>query len=144
MNQAKYLVASVLICGMQIMYAATPSNPQECSAVQDKEKRLQCYDSAAAKEPEQNKLSSTESKVRVAVLRGLKDPDSAKFGEFISTKADNGMSIGCIAVNAKNAMGGYSGIQQAALVEIEGEWRLLTTASISQATCLDVLKSTAK
>jgi len=47
---------------------------------------------------------------KAAVLKVLKDPDSAKFGAF---KAD--LHTASLAVNARNAMGGYAGEQTVTL-----------------------------
>ena len=48
----------------------------------------------------------TKDKVKDEVRRNLKDPDSAKFGDYhLNSKTGRG----CIEVNAKNDMGGYTG-----------------------------------
>lgn len=55
-----------------------------------------------------------------AVLQRLKDPDSAKFGNF--TLIDDERA--CLTVNAKNAYGGYTGDKEAWLNKIGGEWNV--------------------
>ena len=62
-----------------------------------------------------------EGKMQAAVLASLKDPDSAKFGKM--TKVNE--SHACLTVNAKNAMGGYTGDQQAYLTEYKNKWEVL-------------------
>lgn len=47
-----------------------------------------------------------------AVRKSLKDPESARFGDFyFNSKTKKA----CLAVNAKNSMGGYTGFKQAVL-----------------------------
>jgi hypothetical protein len=53
------------------------------------------------------------------VRRNLKDPDSAKFGKFyFNEKTERA----CLAVNAKNALGGYTGEHHALLVTDNKVW----------------------
>ena len=47
-----------------------------------------------------------------AVKDALKDPDSARFGEFYQSSKSGNV---CLVVNAKNSMGGYTGDQIAKL-----------------------------
>jgi len=61
-----------------------------------------------------------ESDAKKAVLEALKDPDSAKFGEF--TQVDEAHA--CLTVNARNSMGGYTGDQQALLTKDENGWKV--------------------
>lgn len=63
-----------------------------------------------------------ESEIKKAVLERLKDPDSAKFGEITI-----GEENACATVNAKNAMGGYTGDKQFALSKMSGKWVALDT-----------------
>lgn len=63
-----------------------------------------------------------ESDVKKVVQSGLKDPDSAKFGKFTQLDAN----YVCIAVNAKNSMGGYTGNQEALVRKVNGHWEVLT------------------
>jgi hypothetical protein len=85
-------------------------------------------------------LNNEESAVKKAVLTGLKDPESAKFGQF-KLIDDN---RACITVNAKNAYGGYVGDQQALVLKKSGSWILLTTEDISQEKCAEVIKQVGK
>lgn len=48
--------------------------------------------------------------VRVGVVSGLKDPESARFGGMIGAKDRDGDITVCGFVNAKNSYGGYSGM----------------------------------
>lgn len=60
--------------------------------------------------------NSNQRAAERAVRDMLKDPDSAKFGEFYFNEETN---AGCLTVNAKNSMGGYTGDQQAFVVKDE-------------------------
>lgn len=54
-----------------------------------------------------------------AVREALKDPDSAKFGEFYF----NGKTgKACLTTNAKNSMGGYTGDSQSHVVKDKDGW----------------------
>lgn len=78
-----------------------------------------------------------QNKIFRAVLAGLKDPDSAKFGQI--TVIDDGKGA-CVTVNAKNALGGYNGYQQAFLVNMEVVgWLLNSIMDIGHAQCIDAL-----
>ncbi len=69
--------------------------------------------------------SSTKSEAEEAVRRGLKDPDSAKFGEFYeNTKTKKA----CLTVNARNEMGGYTGRKQVRLRHTDDGWEWGTDA----------------
>ena len=74
---------------------------------------------------------SEENLVQDAVLKGLIDPDSAKFGEItiIGDKA-------CATVNSKNNFGGYAGNKQAILKKIDGAWDFMGTLPSSNAICV--------
>jgi hypothetical protein len=74
----------------------------------------------------------------------LKDPDSAKFGEFKIVDGTDG-KYACQVVNAKNSMGGYTGDQIATLTKNDkGEWGVLDISEMSLDTCESVLKGVAK
>lgn len=67
-----------------------------------------------------------------AVKDMLKNPDSAKFGDFYfndKTKA------GCLTVNAKNSMGGYTGDQQAFVIKVEKRFYVLDIDEFAATTC---------
>jgi hypothetical protein len=85
-------------------------------------------------------LNNEESAVKKAVLNGLKDPESAKFGKFKLIDDERA----CITVNAKNAFGGYTGDQQAFVMKKSGSWFFLTTGDISQDKCAEIIKSEGK
>lgn len=67
------------------------------------------------KQIEFTKLNTSQVKsLQLAVKSGMKDPESAKFGSYISfeTTDDNGQKIDvvCGYVNGKNSYGGYVGM----------------------------------
>lgn len=72
-----------------------------------------------------------ESAAKKVVLAELKDPDSAKFGDF-SKHGD----VACLTVNARNAMGGYVGNQEASLQKVDGVWQVLGIIEISHDSCV--------
>jgi hypothetical protein len=57
-----------------------------------------------------------------AVRKVLKDPDSAKFGEFYFNRKTG---KACLTTNAKNAMGGYTGDKEAHLEKTKEGWQYL-------------------
>jgi hypothetical protein len=67
-----------------------------------------------------------------AVLDVLKDPDSAKFGEFYYNEKTK---KGCLTVNAKNSMGGYTGDQQAYVQKAEEGWVTDDISDVSSDFC---------
>ena len=72
--------------------------------------------------------SGAEDVVRTA----LKDPDSARFGEFYyNDKTEKG----CLTVNAKNSMGGYTGDQQAYVQHTKDGWESIGSADIPASMC---------
>jgi hypothetical protein len=75
---------------------------------------------------------SGRSGAEEAVRQVLKDPDSARFGEFYFNEETK---KGCLAVNARNAMGGYTGEQQAYVERTENGWETDGIAEIDQAMC---------
>ena len=71
-----------------------------------------------------------------AVVReNLKDPDSAKFGEFYFNEKTG---KGCLTVNARNSMGGYTGDQQAYVRRTDKGWETYEIAEISADSCRDI------
>ena len=76
-----------------------------------------------------------EKEAKMAVLDRLKDPDSAKFGEY--TQADENNA--CLTVNARNSMGGYVGKQQASLVRKDGKWLVIDIEDISHERCVNTM-----
>lgn len=84
--------------------------------------------------------NKTETEVRNAVLKGLKDPESAKFGAFKPVGSDGA----CIVVNARNSFGGYGGDKQAIVMKLEGQWFLVLTESLSEEQCIDMVHTLLK
>ena len=76
--------------------------------------------------------SGNESAAKKAVTANLKDPDSAQFGKF--TKF--GSNTACLSVNAKNSLGGYTGEQQALLVELKSGWVVINISKESHDQCI--------
>lgn len=72
--------------------------------------------------------SGAEDAVRGALI----DPDSAKFGEFYFNEKTQ---RGCLAVNAKNSMGGYTGEQQAYVEKTDDGWVAMRTSAIPSSLC---------
>lgn len=62
---------------------------------------------------------SSRSGAEEVVRQNLKDPDTARFGDFYF---NDKTQKGCLTVNAKNSMGGYTGDQQASVWREDGEW----------------------
>ena len=54
-----------------------------------------------------------------AVRAALRDPESARFGEFYYNEETK---LACLTTNAKNAMGGYTGDKEAMLSYADGKW----------------------
>lgn len=49
------------------------------------------------------------TEAKKAVIRNLKDPDSAKFRNLRTIKTDKGLRLLCGEMNGKNSYGGYTG-----------------------------------
>lgn len=78
-----------------------------------------------------------EAEAKKAILACLKDPDSAKFGDFTQV----GDKYICMTVNSKNSMGGYTGDQQAVAMKSEDEWHCVGVNDISQESCIEFANS---
>lgn len=76
-----------------------------------------------------------ESEAKNAVLKSLKDPDSAKFSKF--TNIDD--KAACLTVNARNSMGGYTGDQQASLIKQEGQWIVVGIDKFAHELCVKIM-----
>ncbi len=76
-----------------------------------------------------NSLQSGAEKV---VRDSLKDPDSARFGEFFYNEKTK---KACVTVNAKNSMGGYTGDHQAVVQKTDKGWEYLFEEEVSQDIC---------
>lgn len=53
--------------------------------------------------------SDMKKKAREGLLKSLKDPTSAQFGEMFAAKTESGETMICGYINAKNSYGGYNG-----------------------------------
>lgn len=73
-----------------------------------------------------------KSSAEKAVKDSLKDPDSARFGKFYMNDKTR---AGCLTVNARNSMGGYTGDQQAFLVKGKDGMELVDITGASEAGC---------
>lgn len=76
--------------------------------------------------------NSTQSSAEKAVRENLKDPDSARFGEFYY---NDHLKRACFTVNAKNSMGGYIGNQQVFLKRTDKGWDWINSIEESPAEC---------
>lgn len=77
---------------------------------------------------------SGRSGAEAAVRDSLKDPDSAKFGDFYYNAKTK---KGCLTVNARNSMGGYTGDQQA-YVELKKDWEVMGIGDLTPASCKEI------
>lgn len=84
--------------------------------------------------------SGAEAEAKKAVLDRLKDPDSAKFGEFTQVNERKA----CLTVNARNSMGGYTGDQQAVLMKYGEKWLAVAIVEVSHENCTDLHKQTSE
>lgn len=78
------------------------------------------------------------SKQRAAeaiVRESLIDPESARFGDFYF---NDKTQKGCLTVNSKNSMGGYTGNQQAYVKQQGGTWKEVGIADIDRDMCREV------
>jgi hypothetical protein len=81
----------------------------------------------------------TEQAVQEAVRASMLDPRSAIFGEMSYTVSGNS---GCVTVNGKNTLGGYTGNQQAIVRKNvqTGSWRTTTITDFSShAECMTAI-----
>ncbi len=76
--------------------------------------------------------SGMKGGAETAVRESLKDPDSAKFGAF---DYDDKTKRGCLTVNARNSMGGYTGDQQASVERTDSGWEVISIAEITPEQC---------
>jgi len=88
-----------------------------------------------AAEAKKTAISNAESDTKKAVLRQLKDPDSANFGRF--TLIDD--THACLTVNARNSYGGYTGDQEAWLTKPDGEWHVYVIKAAEFVTCESIM-----
>jgi hypothetical protein len=76
--------------------------------------------------------NGAKSGAEAAVRESLKDPGSAKFGDFYY---NDEKKRGCLTVNARNSMGGYTGDQQAYVQRGDSGWEVYGIAEITQTMC---------
>lgn len=81
-----------------------------------------------------------EGAARKLVLQNLKDPNSAKFGEFTIVSTEK-FEMACLTVNSKNSLGGYVGNREFIVGRLEGEsWELQGTHKVSHSTCVTMMR----
>jgi hypothetical protein len=81
-------------------------------------------------------LDGVESKAKKAVLAVLKDPDSARFGQFTQVNEKRA----CLTVNARNSLGGYTGDQQAFLAKGDKNWDVVAIEKdLNHTDCIKVM-----
>ncbi|WP_294302470.1 hypothetical protein [uncultured Sphingomonas sp.] len=80
-----------------------------------------------------------QSSAEAAVRDSLKDPESARFGEFYFNEKTG---KGCLSVNAKNSMGGYTGDQQAYLRLKDSTWEVEGISEVSHESCRNTFADT--
>jgi hypothetical protein len=73
-----------------------------------------------------------KSKAEAVVRQSLRDPDSAKFGEFYYNRKTK---KACLTTNAKNGLGGYTGDSQVRLEKTGDGWEYLADIEESHAEC---------
>lgn len=93
---------------------------------------------AAKKTATEAEKALTEAKT--AVLATLKDPDSAKFGQWTVVNDE----LACLDVNAKNSYGGYTGMQSASMIKENGKWEVMVITKYGHDVCVQAAKSAAK
>lgn len=79
--------------------------------------------------------NSMKSGAEKAVRADLNDPESARFGDlYFNEKTKKG----CLTVNAKNAMGGYTGNQQAYVQKTDSGWETHGIGNLPLESCRHV------
>lgn len=74
-----------------------------------------------------------QSGAEKAARAAMKDPDSAKFGEFyFNSKTGKA----CLTTNGKNSMGGYTGNQEMRLFKDKDGWQVEDDKEELHATCI--------
>ena len=80
-------------------------------------------------ETEPAKIAAVKSEARLAALRWLRDPESARFGDsgiYVRVVCEDGQhEIVCLDVNAKNGFGGYTGRQPLIYLTTGNRYRLV-------------------
>jgi hypothetical protein len=91
---------------------------EECKSIADSAARLACFDALSSKPKAKTPLAKASGPKQIddiamakrAVVRDLKDPASAQFGEVYRGPGAPGYAVVCGGVNAKNSYGGYTGM----------------------------------
>jgi len=81
-----------------------------------------------------SRCGGNRSGAEEAVRAILKDPESARFGNFYYNDKTH---KGCLTVNARNSMGGYTGDQQAYVEKGKDGWKSDYISDVS----LDICRS---
>lgn len=76
--------------------------------------------------------NGVQRSAEAAVTDRLKDPESARFGEFYYNAK---LKRACLTVNAKNSMGGYTGDKQVALERTDDGWEWIYDIEESPERC---------
>lgn len=102
-----------LMAAVAAVFCAGAANAADCKAIQNAAARLACYDAApktAPKAATAKKPAADEfGDVKAALVRKLKDPESARFTDLFKVSTPNEGEVVCGMVNSKNSMGGYVG-----------------------------------
>lgn len=91
------------------------------------------------------KSDSYKSKAdaKEAIYKVLKDPDSAKFGDF-TMEVSGSISLACFTVNAKNSYGGYVGDRVFSLFrQFDEPWEVISSKDKSHMSCVSTNKKIA-
>jgi hypothetical protein len=99
---------------------------EDCKAITDSAARLACFDGASIKPKAKTPAAKTSAAKQTddiamakrAVVRDLKDPLSALFGDVYRGQYRGRYTVVCGGINAKNSYGGYTGMT-AFVYEIE-------------------------
>lgn len=87
---------------------------------------------------------SDNTAIKDAIKSGLKDPDSAEFGEIGVAQGPKG-KWSCVTVNARNSFGGYTGDKQIALKHVapKGWIWIGEPTDITHETCMEYASTAA-
>ncbi len=79
--------------------------------------------------------SGERLRITTAVQRSLIDPESARFGDIFVLPNKHA----CVAVNAKNKLGGYAGIRMAFAGTFNGTWQPLGMHDVTLEKCISMI-----
>jgi hypothetical protein len=115
-NSVASIIAAVIAVGCQTLPSGEPPRASSAGhegAVQTAPSNLQVAKTTPKRKPvvwSMDKATATEVRtVEEVVGRHLKDPYSAQYENIYALQGSNGHRSLCGTVNAKNAMGGYTG-----------------------------------